>query len=299
MQEQFQIARDGVNAENAGAIFSAGHRHGWPRDFTSVNRFRTLTMGACVRTLLDECRNQARLTIMRLQCCATSKASSKHREYMLTKNSSIMPSAAPRPVQRPGFSLDTLHQLVAGLATTRANARAGLVADTAVSLLLLGAGVALGDLRTVAVALTILAGLLTFSFVEYCFHRWLFHGNLGAMALGHRRHHDDPQGYDALPFFMPPLAMLALAGVLTTLLPTSVALLLTGALAAGYAAYGLSHTAIHTKRFRSQFVRRWAGSHHIHHHHPQRNFGVTTPLWDILLGTRYASPCRVSDGAPR
>jgi sterol desaturase/sphingolipid hydroxylase (fatty acid hydroxylase superfamily) len=205
---------------------------------------------------------------------------------MLTKNSSIPSRTAVR-------------QLVAGLATTRANARAGLAADTAVSVLLLSAGAALGDLRPSSVALTILVGLLTFSFVEYCFHRWLFHGNLGAMALGHRRHHDDPEGYDALPFFLPPLAMLALAGVLTTLLPTPVALLLAGALAAGYAAYGLSHTAIHSMRFRGRLVRRWAGNHHIHHHHPQRNFGVTTPLWDIVLGTRYASSCRVNDPTPR
>jgi dihydroceramide fatty acyl 2-hydroxylase len=219
--------------------------------------------------------------------------------YMLTKNSSIPSHTVQRRTPRSGFSFDTLRQSVAGLATTRANARAGLVADAAVSVLLLAAGAALGDLRPDSVALTILGGLLTFSFVEYCFHRWLFHGNLGAMALGHRRHHDDPTGYDALPFFMPPLAMLALAGVLATLMPASVALLLSGALAAGYAAYGLSHTAIHSMRFQGRLVRRWAGNHHIHHHHPQRNFGVTTPLWDILLGTRYVSSRRVSDGVPR
>jgi dihydroceramide fatty acyl 2-hydroxylase len=25
----------------------------------------------------------------------------------------------------------------------------------------------------------------------------------------------------------------------------------------------------------------------VHHYHPDCNFGVTTPLWDYLLGTRY------------
>jgi sterol desaturase/sphingolipid hydroxylase (fatty acid hydroxylase superfamily) len=25
----------------------------------------------------------------------------------------------------------------------------------------------------------------------------------------------------------------------------------------------------------------------VHHYHPDTNFGVTTPLWDILLRTRY------------
>jgi sterol desaturase/sphingolipid hydroxylase (fatty acid hydroxylase superfamily) len=34
-------------------------------------------------------------------------------------------------------------------------------------------------------------------------------------------------------------------------------------------------------------LRRWAGFHNIHHYHPETNFGVTTGLWDVLLGTRY------------
>jgi sterol desaturase/sphingolipid hydroxylase (fatty acid hydroxylase superfamily) len=40
-------------------------------------------------------------------------------------------------------------------------------------------------------------------------------------------------------------------------------------------------------RFRRPLARRWAAAHHIHHYHPHSNFGVTTPLWDILLRTRY------------
>lgn len=86
--------------------------------------------------------------------------------------------------------------------------------------------------------------------------------------------------------------MLGLAGVLALAIPTTYALLLTGALAAGYAAYGLSHTAIHVMRFHNPLTRRWAAAHHIHHCHPKRNFGVTTPLWDIVLRTRYVSKQR-------
>jgi len=72
-------------------------------------------------------------------------------------------------------------------------------------------------------------------------------------------------------------------------LPASAALLFTGGMAAGYAAYGLTHTVFHTVRFRRPLARRWAAAHHIHHYHPHSNFGVTTPLWDILLKTRYLS----------
>lgn len=96
-------------------------------------------------------------------------------------------------------------------------------------------------------------------------------------------------GYDSLPFFLTPLAILALAGLLDLAAPTAVALLFAGAFAAGYVAYGLSHWAIHNIRFRNTLVRRWAADHHIHHYHTDKNFGVTTPLWDMLLRTRYVS----------
>ncbi|HZP65595.1 MAG TPA: sterol desaturase family protein [Rudaea sp.] len=178
---------------------------------------------------------------------------------------------------------------VARLSTTRANGRAGLVADSGVSLCMLGAGLWRDDLRVAFALATIAGGLLLFSLVEYCVHRFVFHGAPGLMEAGHRKHHEDPQGYDALPFFLPPLGMLGLALLLTEFMPTSVALLLAGSLAAGYAAYGLGHTAIHFVRFRLSPLKRWSAAHHIHHYHPDRNFGVTTPLWDILLGTRYVS----------
>jgi sterol desaturase/sphingolipid hydroxylase (fatty acid hydroxylase superfamily) len=178
---------------------------------------------------------------------------------------------------------------IAWLSTTRANARAGLVADVLASCVLLVAGASRGDMPFATLSAIVLCGLLLFTFVEYCFHRWLFHGTVDLLEQGHRRHHEQPQAYDSLPFFAPPLVALALAFVLSAFLPASVALLFTGGIAAGYAAYGLTHSIFHNVRFRHAFGRRWAAAHHIHHRHPGSNFGVTTPLWDIVLRTRYAS----------
>jgi sterol desaturase/sphingolipid hydroxylase (fatty acid hydroxylase superfamily) len=173
------------------------------------------------------------------------------------------------------------------MSTTRANARAGLAADVLASCVLVYLGLRRADL-TPAVGISIaLFGLVLFSFVEYCFHRWLFHGSVQVLEQGHRKHHDEPQAYDALPFFLPPVVALLLAGGLSIAMPASAALLFTGGMAAGYAAYGLTHTIFHTVRFRLPLARRWAAAHHIHHYHPHSNFGVTTPLWDILLRTRY------------
>ncbi|HEX6832670.1 MAG TPA: sterol desaturase family protein [Rudaea sp.] len=176
---------------------------------------------------------------------------------------------------------------LARLSTTRANARAGLVADSGVSILLIAAGLWFSRGGALVDGALIAAGLLAFSLVEYGFHRWLFHGRPSSAQQGHGKHHDDPHGYDALPFFLPVFGMLALAASLSFLMPAGAAMLLAGAIAAGYAGYGLAHTAIHAVRFRHPVLVRWAASHHIHHYHPERNFGVTTPLWDYVFGTRY------------
>jgi len=184
---------------------------------------------------------------------------------------------------------------IAWLSTTRANARAGLVADVLASCALLYAGSRRGDVDSAAALATGLAGLVLFSFVEYCFHRWLFHGSVEMLEQGHRKHHEQPQAHDSLPFFLPPLVALVLVGILSVFLPATVALLFTGGMAAGYAAYGLTHSIFHNVRFRHALPRRWAAAHHIHHFHPGSNFGVTTPLWDIVLRTRYV-PERIRSG---
>lgn len=177
---------------------------------------------------------------------------------------------------------------LAHLSTTWINSRVGLALDSAVACALLYAGMRRHDAHALAVIAIVACGLTIFSLVEYSFHRWLFHASAqGMMEKGHRQHHLDPNGYDSLPFFAPPLSMLGLAALLGTILPATYALLLSGGLAAGYALYGLCHCAIHGIRFRYPPARRWAANHHIHHHHPDKNFGVTSPLWDILLGTRY------------
>ena len=142
-----------------------------------------------------------------------------------------------------------------------------------------------GNLVTISLAVAL--GLLIYSFVEYLFHRWLFHKGPAIFANGHDQHHHDPMGYDSLPFFLPALVSLGLARLYMVVMPTGFALLVAGTVTFGYVLYGLGHFAIHHVRFRQPLLRRWAAAHHIHHYHPDRNFGVTTPLWDILLGTRY------------
>ncbi|HEY0197525.1 MAG TPA: sterol desaturase family protein [Rhodanobacter sp.] len=141
--------------------------------------------------------------------------------------------------------------------------------------------------RPLTAVLAIMLGLLAFSFIEYFFHRWMFHTRIPLFEQGHRLHHERPLGYDSLPFFLPATVLLGITGMCVLIMPTGFALLMTGAVTFGYIAYGLSHFTIHHVRFKQPLLRRWAGAHHVHHYHPDSNFGVTTPLWDVLLGTRY------------
>ena len=173
------------------------------------------------------------------------------------------------------------------LAATQFNRRAAFVCDLAMAVLPIAAALALRDVHVVAGLFVFASGLLLFSLIEYCFHRWLFHGAEQAMQRGHARHHQEPTGLDTLPFFIPPISLLLLAGLFDEAMPLSYALLLTGAIGCGYLAYGECHGAIHRLRFTRPWVRRWAAHHHVHHHHHGYNFGVTTPLWDLVFRTRY------------
>jgi sterol desaturase/sphingolipid hydroxylase (fatty acid hydroxylase superfamily) len=173
------------------------------------------------------------------------------------------------------------------MSTTRTNYWLEFVFTGSLATALLAAGVRQHSGSWLMDFFTVMAGLLAFSFIEYVFHRWIFHGPESMYRRGHDAHHLNPHGYDGLPFFLPSAILLGLTLLFYLFMPASHACLLGGAIAFGYVAYGLSHFAIHATRFRLPWMRNWAASHHVHHHNPDRNFGVTTPLWDYVLGTRH------------
>ncbi|WP_020677248.1 sterol desaturase family protein [Geopsychrobacter electrodiphilus] len=173
------------------------------------------------------------------------------------------------------------------MSQTPANYWGEFILDIPVGIFLIYEGSQNADSHPVQVIVTILIGLFLFSFIEYFFHRWLFHGSMRIMVEGHSEHHANPLGYSGLPFFLPALVLMGLVGVFMLLLPMNYSFLLVGTIALGYVAYGLSHFIIHHFRFRPGLARRWAANHHIHHFHPETNFGVTTPLWDIVFKTLY------------
>ena len=187
-------------------------------------------------------------------------------------------------------------QAITWMSSTRTNYLVGQTADFVVAVAMLAAAFWIDHRQPLLAALVVLLGLFIFSFIEYAFHRWLFHGPVPLFERGHTLHHERPLGYDSLPFFFAPMVILLLAALFALVLPAAIALLFAGGIALGYALYGLSHLVIHRRRFRSPLWRKWAAVHNVHHYHPDKNYGVTTPLWDFLLGTWYVSKSKVGRG---
>lgn len=146
-------------------------------------------------------------------------------------------------------------------------------------------------------SLSLAAGVVLWTLLEYCLHRFGGHLPRGRLAISreHLAHH-------ARPAYFAPAWKKALLAV-----PTLGACYLLGAVALGSAAgagltlgvavgwlgYERWHRAIHVRAPRSRWARRMA-RHHLAHHfgHPHADHGVTVALWDRLFRT-YVRPTRV------
>jgi sterol desaturase/sphingolipid hydroxylase (fatty acid hydroxylase superfamily) len=137
-----------------------------------------------------------------------------------------------------------------------------------------------------------------FSFVEYALHRWYFHAQGTFAAAMHRAHHRSPTDPMALPCFSSAAVSLALWLMLPPLLGPAVASFFLGGLLSGYFIYATLHHVHHRTR-RTSASLRWLRpsrlNHAVHHSCPNKNFGVTSLLWDRVFGT-YAD---ASHRAPR
>jgi sterol desaturase/sphingolipid hydroxylase (fatty acid hydroxylase superfamily) len=139
------------------------------------------------------------------------------------------------------------------------------------------------------------AGAVTWTLVEYWLHRKLFHwlprfrwGKL-LHFLVHGVHHSWPR--DRLRLVMPPVVSVTLSvaffGLWLVTLGPRWAWAFHAGFVVGYMSYDLIHYYIHhfapTTRFGKDLRR-----HHMLHHFkdPESRFGVSSPLWDWVFGTR-------------
>jgi len=165
-------------------------------------------------------------------------------------------------------------------------------------------------------ALWAIGGLLVWTIAEYVIHRFAFHppqwieddtrriaSRLGPddavipalptlrhrfYFLVHGVHHDYPN--DSTRLVMPPSVSIPLAAVFYYLFQAAVGAVAAPAtfagFIAGYLAYDTIHFATHHVRPRSSVSRSLKRRHFRHHYaDSEKDFGVSSPLWDALMGT--------------
>ena len=137
--------------------------------------------------------------------------------------------------------------------------------------------------------LVVLAGLGLYGLMEYVFHRWIYHGRRSPAATGHLLHHVNPQAPIAVPFFFPAMAAVILWFLFRPVLGEGEASLMVAVLVSNFVYYGLLHHCQHHGRLKVRYFLGIRRHHLIHHHFPDRNFGLTTTLWDWVFGTHHLS----------
>jgi sterol desaturase/sphingolipid hydroxylase (fatty acid hydroxylase superfamily) len=134
-------------------------------------------------------------------------------------------------------------------------------------------------------------GFMAWGFLEYAIHRWIGHGPPSIARRGHAYHHSDDAALVAAPVCVMLIGAFAVWSVLSLAMPTGVASLLVFGLYLGYNHYALVHHVLHHHEIFAgrAGLHRLERIHCIHHVQQSVNFGVTSTLWDRVLGT-YQSP---------
>ncbi len=145
-------------------------------------------------------------------------------------------------------------------------------------------------MTVLTISLSILLGVLTWSFAEYALHNWYGHGAKGRNRFSreHLKHHTNGQ------YFAPALEK-ALGATIALAIATPAAvwamgllhgLCFAGAFATTYLVYEWFHRRCHTHAAFTRYGD-WLRRHHLHHHYtrPKENHGVTSPIWDVVFGT--------------
>jgi sterol desaturase/sphingolipid hydroxylase (fatty acid hydroxylase superfamily) len=139
-----------------------------------------------------------------------------------------------------------------------------------------------------------ISGLLIFSIVEYLVHRYFFHliphnersEKLQYAIHGNHHHHPDIE----TNVMIRPSYALALTGIITGLFYLPFRENITGfvpGFITGYSFYLFIHYAYHAYRPPRNFLRVLWKHHYLHHYHDDtKNYGVSSPLWDIVFNTR-------------
>lgn len=132
-----------------------------------------------------------------------------------------------------------------------------------------------------------LAGAIFWTFVEYwthrsILHRWFWHGT-------HENHHKSPAEFVVFPLWYLPAIFVAIFAVFWLALPGRILWPFYAGFLVGYCWFlTVHHTLHHVELYGAPaWLQRYAIWHNRHHKLTDRNYGITTPMWDWLFRTSH------------
>jgi len=135
-------------------------------------------------------------------------------------------------------------------------------------------------------AVSFVAGLLSWTLLEYVIHGWMAHLHNTFVTPIHAVHHRDPRAVFAIRAWPGTIAVFALLLGLFGLAP---GVIFYFGLFCGFAAYEVLHYRLHFARHLMAFERRLRDHHLVHHlRRPMMCLGVVTSFWDKVFGTQPA-----------
>jgi sterol desaturase/sphingolipid hydroxylase (fatty acid hydroxylase superfamily) len=137
-----------------------------------------------------------------------------------------------------------------------------------------------------------IAGLFTWTIMEYVLHRYIFHIDEYFPSMKrlhyilHGVHHEHPRDHERL--FMPPVPGLIIASLLFGfwyIFLGEHAFAFMAGITNGYLLYSYIHYSVHTKPVFPPLKKLWR--HHALHHfkYHDKAYGVSSPLWDFVFRT--------------
>jgi sterol desaturase/sphingolipid hydroxylase (fatty acid hydroxylase superfamily) len=145
-------------------------------------------------------------------------------------------------------------------------------------------------------AMLFVLGVATWTLTEYVFHRYMYHMGMSLTVEGHRKHHDDPTAYIAMPWIVTPLLFLPIHQLAANYMGANGFSTFLGGWIFGYEMYGFTHHCLHHYKMPFAWLRHLQSQHRIHHAIEDTNYGVTNRFWDRVFGTEFKKGVsRVSD----
>jgi sterol desaturase/sphingolipid hydroxylase (fatty acid hydroxylase superfamily) len=140
-------------------------------------------------------------------------------------------------------------------------------------------------------------GLGVWTLTEYIMHRFIFHyhpsSEFGKKMhfIFHGVHHDYPR--DKKRLVLPPSVSIPLATLFYFLfksfLVSQLLFSFFPGFLLGYLCYDMLHYAMHHHNFKSGIMKKIKQHHMLHHYQdPDKGYGVSSSLWDIILRTGFS-----------